>query len=81
MLKRTTLIWLLALVGLAAFAQTDGQGASCRFGYLSYDSVIVSMSEYASMQQSMEQLRAQYAAEQQRIEDDFNKKYEEFLDG
>jgi outer membrane protein len=81
MLKRTTLIWLLALVGLAAFAQTDGQGASLRFGYLSYDSVIVSMSEYASMQQSMEQLRAQYAAEQQRIEDDFNKKYEEFLDG
>lgn len=81
MLKKATLIWLLALVGLAAFAQTDEQGSALRFGYLSYDSVIVSMREYADMQQSMEQLRAQYAAEQQRVEDDFNKKYEEFLDG
>lgn len=81
MLKKATLIWLLALVGLAAFAQTDGSGSALRFGYLSYDSVIVSMREYADMQQSMEQLRAQYAAEQQRVEDDFNKKYEEFLDG
>lgn len=81
MLKKATLIWLLALVGLAAFAQTDGPGSALRFGYLSYDSVIVSMREYADMQQSMEQLRAQYAAEQQRVEDDFNKKYEEFLDG
>ena len=81
MLKKATLIWLLALVGLAAFAQTDGPASALRFGYLSYDSVIVSMREYADMQQSMEQLCAQYAAEQQRVEDDFNKKYEEFLDG
>ena len=81
MLKRVTLIWLLALVGLAAFAQESSQGAALRFGYLSYDSVIVSMREYADMQQSLEQLRAQYEAEQQRVENDFNKKYEEFLDG
>ena len=81
MLKRVTLIWLLALVGLAAFAQESSQGTALRFGYLSYDSVIVSMREYADMQQSLEQLRAQYEAEQQRVENDFNKKYEEFLDG
>ena len=81
MLKKATFIWLLALVGLAAFAQEGQQATALRFGYLSYDSVIVSLREYADMQQSMEQLRAQYAAEQQRVEDDFNKKYEEFLDG
>jgi outer membrane protein len=37
--------------------------------------------EYAEMQTSMEQLRGQYEAEQKRVEDDFNKKYEDFLDG
>ena len=33
------------------------------------------------MQNSMAELRQKYEAEQKRVEDDFNKKYEEFLDG
>ena len=32
-------------------------------------------------QERSEKLRHQYAAEQKRVEDEFNKKYEEFLDG
>ena len=33
------------------------------------------------MQANLQTLREKYEAEQKRVEDDFNKKYEEFLDG
>jgi outer membrane protein len=52
-----------------------------KFGYLSYNTVMQAMPEYAAMQNSMAELREKYEAEQKRVEDDFNKKYEEFLDG
>lgn len=52
-----------------------------RFGYLSYKAAIESMAEYAVVQQQMESLRAQYQAETLRVEDEFNRKYEEFLEG
>ena len=42
---------------------------------------MVAMPEYAEMQTSMAQLRDQYSAEQKRVENDFNQKYEDFLDG
>jgi len=52
-----------------------------KFGYLSYETVMRSMPEYAEMQSNMADLRQKYEAEQKRVELDFNKKYEEFLDG
>jgi outer membrane protein len=52
-----------------------------KFAYLSIDSVMQSMEEYAQLQQDMAAMRQQYEAEMKRVEDDFNKKYEEFLDG
>lgn len=70
---------VVAAAVLAGFAQTNATGM--RFGYLSVEAVMVSMPEYAAMQQNMAQLRAQYEAELRRVEDDFNRKYEEFLDG
>ncbi len=60
-------------------AQTEQ--TAVKYGYLSYDAAMQAMPEYAEMQTSMEQLRGQYEAEQKRVEDDFNKKYEDFLDG
>ena len=42
---------------------------------------MVAMPEYAEFKTNMAQLREQYEAEQKRVENDFNKKYEEFLDG
>lgn len=69
----------MLLCGLACQAQDAG--TSWKYGYLSYDSVMVSMPEYAEMKASMQELRTQYEAEQKRVEEDFNKKYEEFLDG
>ncbi len=55
--------------------------APLRFGYVSLDAVLKSTTDYAATQQSMEQLRKKYSDEMKRVEDEFNKKYEEFLDG
>ena len=52
-----------------------------RFGYLSYETAIQSMPEYALVQQKMKALQEQFQAETLRVEDEFNRKYEDFLDG
>ena len=80
-MKKTILFLLLIVVSLAVSAQDAKESATLKFGYLSYDSVMVAMPDYADLMTSMAQLREQYEAEQKRVENDFNKKYEEFLDG
>lgn len=77
---RRILILICALIALNAQAQNDSSKVF-RFGYLSYKAAIERMAEYAVVQQQMEDLRAQYQAETLRVEDEFNRKYEEFLDG
>ena len=52
-----------------------------RFGYLSFNEVLQSMPEYKQVQRSLNALRAKYEAEQRRAEQEFNLKYEEFLEG
>ena len=78
-MKKVILVAVMVLMGLSGYAQTETTGL--KFGYLSIDSVLLSMPEYAQMQQDMATMRQQYEAEMKRVEDDFNKKYEEFLDG
>lgn len=51
------------------------------FGYFSYDKVLKSMPDYAQVQADMETLRKQYDSEAKRAEDEFNRKYEDFLEG
>lgn len=51
-----------------------------KFGYFSYDKVLKSMGDYIIAEHNIKQLRAQYADEAKRSEDDFNSKYEAFLD-
>ncbi len=70
------ILFLLLLASVPTLAQSE-----LKFGYLSYNAVLQAMPEYAAMQNDMAQLREKYEAEQKRVEDDFNKKYEEFLDG
>ena len=82
-MKKTILFLLLTVVSLAVSAQ-DAQpkdSVAFKFGYLSYDSVMVAVTDYTELKTNMAQLREQYEAEQKRVENDFNKKYEEFLDG
>lgn len=50
-------------------------------GYLSYDSALVAMPDYALTQARQQELREAYEAELKRVEKDFNQKYEAFLDG
>ena len=54
---------------------------AARYGYLSYQEALESMPQYAMVQKQMEDLRSQYQAETLRVEEEFNRKYEEFLEG
>jgi len=63
---------------LSLHAQED---ATLRFGYLSYETALKSMPDYAIVQQKLADLRQQFQNETLRVEDEFNRKYEEFLEG
>ena len=78
-MKKVILVAVMVLTGLSGYAQKEN--TDMKFAYLSIDSVMQSMEEYAQLQQDMAAMRQQYEAEMKRVEDDFNKKYEEFLDG
>ena len=78
------ILFLLVLTASVVRAQDVAQPeapSAFKFGYLSYDIVLKSMPEYPAMQNDLTLLRQKYEAEQLRVEEDFNKKYEEFLDG
>ena len=67
-MKRLAILIAVISVCLGINAQTDG---GLRFGYLSYETALKSMSD----------LRQQFQDETLRVEDEFNRKYEEFLEG
>ena len=73
----TIIIALCALLSVNAQESTS----AFRFGFLSYESALQSMPDYAKAQQKIDALKAQYQAETKRVEDEFNRKYEEFLEG
>ncbi len=52
-----------------------------RFGYLSYETVLKGMFDYADAQDSIRLEQEAYEKELKRVEKDFNKKYEAFLEG
>lgn len=74
-MKRNIIVIMLMLLAMSSHAQ------QLKIGYFSYDGILTSMPQYAEAQANIDKLRQQYAAEMQRAEDEFNKKYEEFLDG
>jgi outer membrane protein len=93
-MKKPIILLLFTLFALISNAQTDSLsivGASgttstaakkaLHFGYLSYDSVFHSMNGYAQAVKNLKQLKSRYQDEMKRAEDDFNQKYEVFLDG
>ena len=76
------LVLLVAFVSLNAFAQGGAtSSSSVKVGYLSYQAAIKAMADYTLAQQKLTDLKAKYQAETKRVEDEFNRKYEEFLDG
>ena len=70
-----TLFLLLCVLALPLLAS-----AQIRFGYFSYDTVLKSMPDYLMAQRNIDDLRQKYDNEMKRSEQEFNAKYEEFLD-
>ena len=52
-----------------------------RFGYFSYREAFKSMPDYVIAQRNIDDLRTKYVNEMKRVEQEFNQKYEMFLDG
>ena len=77
-MKRLILL-IFTMVALAASAQDSVHVV--RFGYLNYQLALQSMPQYALVQEQMAELHKQYEAELQRVTDEFNRKYEAFLEG
>lgn len=73
------LLVIFACIAMAAQAQENAP--ALKFGFLSYDLALKSMKDYAAVQMRMDSLRSAFNAEMQRVEDEFNRKYEDFLEG
>ena len=90
-MKKNLLFLSLALVALSASAQQNQTPAeqpaaivaqpALRFGYFSFEQVFHTMPGYAIAKHNMDELRTKYDEETKRVENEFNSKYEEFLDG
>jgi outer membrane protein len=78
-MKRLAIVIIVMSVFLGVRAQESTP--TFRFGYLSYETALKAMPEYTLVQQKMKTLQDQYQAETLRVEDEFNRKYEDFLDG
>jgi len=72
---------MFACLAMTVMAQETQQVERALFGYLSYDTVMKAMPDYAIAKQRLADLRTAYNAEVKRVEDEFNKKYESFLEG
>lgn len=74
-------VLLLIFACLALTVQAQESIPLVKIGLVSYTKALEAMPDYAVTQQRLADLRAQYEKELKRVEDDFNRKYEEFLDG
>ena len=87
-MKKFLLLALLALP-LSLHAQNDDAAVmttaaattDMKFGYVSYSTLLETMPDYAVAMRKYAQLEEKYAAETRRVEDEFNAKYEAFLEG
>ena len=66
---------------VASLGASAQDSLSIRFGYLSYEQALQSMPDYKIAREKTDKLWGQYEAELKRVEDEFNRKYEDFLDG
>ena len=76
-MKKIIFSFIMLLLPFVAKAQES----TLRYGYISYKEAVKALPDYEQAQQNMAALKAKYDAEMQRVEDEFNKKYEDFLAG
>ena len=87
-MKKFLLLALFAL-SMSIYAQNDDDAVGTtpaaatdmKFGYVSYSALLESMPDYTDAMSRYTQLEEKYAAETRRVEDEFNAKYEAFLEG
>ena len=83
-MKRLFLV-IMACIALTAQAQDSTQvqenAQVLRFGFLSYESALKAMPECGDVMMHMDSLRSAFQTELKRVEDEFNRKYEDFLEG
>lgn len=72
MLKKIALIAIMFILPLGAMAQT-------KFAHLNSQEVVVVMPEFLKAQADLEAMAKKYQEEMQRTQDEFQKKYQEFL--
>lgn len=80
-MKKLIILMMMVFLSVPIMAQEEDHSQPIRFGYLSYDSALVAMADYAVVQQNIADLRKAYETELQRVEKEFNDKYEAFLEG
>jgi outer membrane protein len=78
---RTIITLLLALIPFWGVSAQEGEVRVAQFGYLSYSEVFEQMPEYKKAQEDFAALKAKYDAETVRSEDEFQRKFAEFLQG
>ena len=66
---------------LLVLAMPLAAGAQVKFGYFSFSEIFDTMPGRALADRNLADLRQKYDAEMKRAENEFNAKYEEFLDG
>ena len=77
-----TMIALSFIICHLSFSPARAQeNATMKFGFLSYEAALQAMPDYTLVQKNLADLKAQYQTEAKRVEDEFNRKYEEFLEG
>ena len=72
------LLFSLVMLVLPMISQAQ---TTIKYGYLSYQEVLKFMPEYVVAQTKLVDLKQKYDNEMKRVEDEFNKKYEQFLEG
>ncbi len=65
----------------AEMAQEAPSAHPLRFGYASYKAILSQMTEYAQAKKDFEALKAKYDAEATRSEEEFQRKFAEFIQG
>lgn len=77
-MKKLFFSFVFMLLPLLAMAQQSVP--AFKFAYFSYDKVLHAMADYATATRSYNDLKAKYDAETKRSVEDFNSRYEDFLD-
>lgn len=75
------ILFILLIIVNCQLSIVNSAHGQTHIGYLSYDSVMHQMPEYAQARQSVAELRAKYEQEATRGEEEFQRKFSEFLQG